>query len=104
MARPPKRKGVATSTSTVPAKRRRKDNPLPRTANVAQRQEPRLPAEYRNGQWPLKGILEESKQQYLVDWEDHPFTGEGYDPTWVSLSLTHTHTCHVLWSPRLLFD
>lgn len=46
-----------------------------------------LPADYRDGQWPLKGILKESKLQYLVDWADHPVTGEIYENTWVRTHL-----------------
>ena len=31
----------------------------------------------------VRDILQEKPGQYLIDWEDHPVTGEKYTPTWV---------------------
>lgn len=37
--------------------------------------------------YEIKGILNERKSgkitEYLIDWEDHPRTGQTYEPTWV---------------------
>lgn len=32
--------------------------------------------------FPARRILQESARKYLVDWEDHPITGEKYPPSW----------------------
>jgi hypothetical protein len=34
-------------------------------------------------EWPAKSILHESARKFLVDWENHPTTGEQYPPNWV---------------------
>jgi hypothetical protein len=43
------------------------------------------------GSWPAEEILEvkgahgpESKRKYLIRWHPHPFTGQDFEPTWVS--------------------
>jgi len=41
--------------------------------------------------YTIKAILQEKEEQgqvsYLIDWADHPQTGETYDPSWVSARL-----------------
>jgi len=50
-------------------------------------EEPAQVAEF----WAVKRIVEEKrkdgKQYYLIDWEDHPRTGERYKNSWVSILL-----------------
>lgn len=33
--------------------------------------------------WRIKDIIDEDQDRYLFDWEDHPETGEVFEPTWV---------------------
>ena len=39
------------------------------------------------GNWPAHAIIQErkigNKIEYLVEWEQHPETGEEFEPTWV---------------------
>ncbi|KAI9789526.1 MAG: hypothetical protein M1835_001608 [Candelina submexicana] len=32
--------------------------------------------------WKVKDIIEETRTQYLIDWESDPQTGRSYEPTW----------------------
>ena len=35
----------------------------------------------------IKGILAENKKKYLIDWANHPTTGEAYPPSWVCFTF-----------------
>jgi len=37
--------------------------------------------------YPIKAIVAERSNKFLVDWADDPITGEGFSPSWVSISL-----------------
>jgi hypothetical protein len=75
---PKKRKRA--SLLTTPKKRRRQLQPSAAStpaSNLAgtSTQDP--------DEWPAIRILQESARKYLVDWQDHPTTGEHYAPSWV---------------------
>ncbi|KAK4616068.1 hypothetical protein CLAFUW4_10622 [Fulvia fulva] len=36
----------------------------------------------KDGQWPARRILDETKKSYLIEWESHPKTGEEFEPSW----------------------
>lgn len=62
-------------TSESPA-----DTTQPRKTRKRRRVEEATDEFYR-----IKGILDESGDKYLIDWEDDPVTGRSYSPTWVRL-------------------
>lgn len=77
-----KGKGIAISNKP-PTKRQKvtsKRGKL-RIPNTAQA----LPPGHQDDEWPVKRILREGKTKYLVDWADHPYTGETFDPTWARI-------------------
>ena len=62
---PAKRKPASEDTST--------SKPL-----SSKRKRPSTPEDY----FKIRGVLQHKNGKYLVDWEDHPNTGEKYTPTW----------------------
>lgn len=75
-----KRKGIAIP-NRPPAKRRKSVSKRGRSSRSDL--ERQLPPGYSNDEWPLKRILEEEGERYLVDWADNPQTGETFAPDWV---------------------
>ena len=48
--------------------------------------------------WAIKRIVEEKKKDgkryYLIDWEDHPHTGETFKNSWVSFLIDSNCCSH----------
>jgi hypothetical protein len=82
-----KRKEIAIS-NRPPAKRHKSTSR--RGTQTRSKPDQALPPGYQDGEWPLKRILREAKNKYLVDWADHPQTGETFDPTWARTSTLWT--------------
>lgn len=95
MAPTDRRRGIAIATKAT-TRRFRSDSRNNSVKGVISRK--RLPAAYRNGQWPLKGILRAKGKRYLVDWADHPHTGETFGPTW---ARTYNLVLYIRFADRI---
>jgi hypothetical protein len=67
--------------------RRRKVHPATVYAaerEISLRERQTLPKKFQDPEyWPVDKILEERGRRYLVEWKEHPRTGEIWKPQWV---------------------
>ena len=83
-----KRKRSCRSISPQTTTQRRSEIPSESWDSISQSafsvESPSCSAQSSGSIFDIKGILAERKSEYLIDWADHPVTGELYEPDWVS--------------------
>ena len=91
-----RRSSQSPATKNLPSKRTR------RVANYAENSRNAIDDSLTSqnsvttNSYPVRAILAENSDEFLIDWEDDLITGESYSPTWVRVHISLVSSSRII--------